>query len=229
MDPVDLTHRVESGMPVYPGDPAVSLEPHATMDADGYRVTRLSLGTHAGTHVDAPAHTEPDGATLDEFAVEEFRFDATFVDLAGLDAREPITPEMLPEGVDDVEAGTGVDGAADGLDTDLLVIRTGWGEYWGDQRYLDHPYLTPAAARRIAAAGCSVGLDTLNPDPTPTDRAGTDEPDGVPAHRELLGSGNFVFENLRLSTGLPEQFVVRAYPLRVDADGAPVRAVAASE
>lgn len=219
MDPVDLTRRLESGMPVYPGDPAVSLDPHATMDADGYRVTRLSLGTHAGTHVDAPAHTEPDGATLDEFAVGAFRFDATLVDLAGLDAREPITPEMLPDSL----------GSADGGDdTDLLVIRTGWGDYWGENRYLDHPYLTPTAARQIAASECAVGLDTLNPDPTPTEQAGAEEPAGVPAHRELLGAGLLVIENLRLPTGLPEEFVVRAYPLRVDADGAPVRAVAES-
>ncbi|MFC6785467.1 cyclase family protein [Halobaculum halobium] len=217
MHPTDLTRRIEPGMPVYPGDPGVSAESTATMDAEGYRVTRLSFTTHVGTHIDAPAHMEPDGATLDEYEIADFRFDARLVDLAGegdeggLDARAPITPSALPD-----DAG----GA------DMLVLRTGWGGYWGDERYFDHPYLTSAAARHVAGLDCAVGLDTINPDPTPTAQASDDEPDGVPAHRELLGSGRFIVENLDLGGDLPERFTLRAYPLRVDADGAPVRAVA---
>ncbi|MFC7136827.1 cyclase family protein [Halobaculum litoreum] len=222
MDPVDLTRRIEPGMPVYPGDPGVTAEASATMDDDGYRVTHLSFTTHVGTHIDAPAHMEPDGATLDAFGVGDFRFAARLVDLAGdadadrgLDAREPVTPAVLPDG-DALDA-----------DTDMLVLRTGWGDHWGEERYFDHPYLTAAAARHVADLGCAVGLDTINPDPTPTDRAGDDEPEGVPAHHELLGAGRFVVENLRLPGTLPERFVLRSFPLRVDADGAPVRAVAA--
>ncbi|PSQ06549.1 cyclase [Halobacteriales archaeon QS_6_71_20] len=220
MDPVDLTRRLEPGMPVYPGDPGVTAEQSATMETDGYRVTRLSFTTHAGTHIDAPAHMEPAGATLDEYDVGAFRFDARVVDLSGggaadaLGAREAIVPEHVP------------DPAAVDEGTDMLVLRTGWGSRWGEVSYLDHPYLAPRTAARIVDLGCAVGLDTINPDPTPTDRAGADEPEGVPAHRELLGAGEFVVENLRLPDRLPERFTLRAYPLRVDADGAPVRAVA---
>ncbi|WP_321170119.1 cyclase family protein [Halobaculum magnesiiphilum] len=226
MDPMDLTRPIEPGMPVYPGDPGVSADASATMDSDGYRVTHLSFTTHVGTHIDAPAHMEPEGATLDEYGIADFRFDARLVDLAGggrdsaddpvLDAREAIEPAMLPDG-DDLDA-----------DIDMLVLRTGWGAYWGDERYFDHPYLSPEAARHIADLDCAVGLDTINPDPTPTERAGeaNAEPEGVPAHHELLGAGTFIVENLDLSADLPERFTLRAYPLRVDADGAPVRAVA---
>ncbi|MFC7098657.1 cyclase family protein [Halobaculum marinum] len=226
MDPVDLTRRIEPGMPVYPGDPGVGADASATMDVDGYRVTHLSFTTHVGTHIDAPSHMEPDGATLDEFDVGAFRFDARLVDLTGdgsdgdrsddgddggLDAREPITPAHIPD-----DAG----------DAEMLVLRTGWGAHWGEERYYDHPYLTPAAARHVAALDCAVGLDTINPDPTPTPRSSPDEPEGVPAHHELLGAGQFIVENLALPADLPERFTLRAYPLRVDADGAPVRAVA---
>lgn len=211
MDPVDLTRRLEPGMPTYPGDPGVSTTASATMEADGYCVTQLSFTTHVGTHIDAPAHMEPDGATLDEFSVEAFRFDARVVDLTFLDAREPIAPAMLPA-------------EADGAD--MLVLRTGWGDHWGEPSYFDHPYLSRAAASHVAELECAVGLDTINPDPTPTDDAAADEPDGVPAHHELLGAGQFIVENLHLPVDLPSRFTLRAYPLRVDADGAPVRAVA---
>lgn len=56
----DLSQSVESGMQTYPGDPPVRVDPHADFDADGYRVTALAMGTHTGTHVDAPSHTEED-------------------------------------------------------------------------------------------------------------------------------------------------------------------------
>ncbi|GAA0257684.1 cyclase family protein [Halobaculum roseum] len=230
MEPVDLTRPIEPGMPVYPGDPGVSADASATMGSDGFRVTHLSFTTHVGTHIDAPAHMEPEGATLDEYGIADFRFDARLVDLAGgdrdsggdsaddpgLGARDPVTPAMLPDG-EDLDA-----------EVDMLVLRTGWGAYWGDERYFDHPYLRPEAARHIADLDCAVGLDTINPDPTPTERAGeaNAEPEGVPAHHELLGAGTFIVENLNLSADLPERFTLRAYPLRVDADGAPVRTVA---
>jgi kynurenine formamidase len=48
----------------------------------------------------------------------------------------------------------------------------------------------------------------------------------VPAHHALLGEGLPIVENLRNLGALPNRFTLHAYPLRLDADGAPVRAVA---
>ena len=53
-------------MPVWPGDPAVSLETVCTAETDGCRITRLTLGSHTGTHLDAPRHVLPGGSSLDE-------------------------------------------------------------------------------------------------------------------------------------------------------------------
>lgn len=213
---VDLTRRVESGMPTYPGDPDVEITPHATHDADGYRVSRLELGTHAGTHIDAPAHTEPDGATLGSFDVDRFRFDARLVDCRGVDANGAIGPEAVPE-------------ADAGGEREMLVFRTGWADEWGTDRMTDHPYLAPETAERCAERGYHVGTDALSPDPTggggDEDESGNDG-GGVPAHRALLGSGLLIVENLTNLGSVPERFELLAFPLRVDADGAPVRAVA---
>ena len=206
----DLSQPIETGMPVYPGDPEVEVAPHAAFGSDGHRVSRLGLGSHAGTHVDAPSHTEPAGRTLDEFEIEDFRFDARRVDLRDLDAREAVSPGSIPE-----------------TDADLLVLHTGWDEHWGTERYLDHPYLSPPTAERCAALYDAVAVDALNVDPTPSPSG--DEPEGVPAHHALLGSGTLVVENLTNLTGLPERFTLHAYPLALDGDGAPVRAVAEFE
>lgn len=211
---VDLTHPVENGMQIYPGDPPVSIAPAATMADDGARVSAFSLGSHAGTHVDAPAHTEPDGATLGAFDASAFRFEARLVDATGLSDRAIIRPQVLPD-LDD--AG----------DVDCLVFHTGWDAHWGTDRYLDHPHLAPETARRCADRGLAVGLDALSPDPTPAaDAVHGAEEAGVPAHHALLGAECLILENLTDFGSLPERFRLHAYPLAFDGDGAPVRALA---
>jgi arylformamidase len=53
---VDISSEVQDRMTVWPGDPEVSISPVAEIRTDGYKVTRISLGTHTGTHVDFPGH-----------------------------------------------------------------------------------------------------------------------------------------------------------------------------
>ncbi len=212
MPTTDCSHRLDGTGFVYPGDPPVAVEPHATMETDGYRVRRLSCGTHAGTHVDAPAHTESDGATVDALPIDRFRFDAVLVDLD--------RPPRAPVGVGRLAAADPPD------DADLLAVRFGWHDRWGTPAYRDHPYLTADAAAWCADRGYDVGLDTPNPDPTPPVGGWDDDDPGIPAHNELLGSGQVLVENLVLAD-VPGRFELRAYPLPVSAgDAAPVRAVA---
>ncbi|MFB6109944.1 MAG: cyclase family protein [Halodesulfurarchaeum sp.] len=204
----DLTHSFTDGMQTFPGDPGVEVRTERHLDSDGYRLTGLECTSHAGTHVDAPAHTEAAGKTLADLPIERFALEAVIVDCRDLGDREPIPSERVP------------DAAAD-----CVLFRTGWDEYWGTDRYLDHPYLAPETARLCADRGHAVGTDTLNPDPSPSPNRRSDEPTGYPAHHALLGEGLLIFENL---TGLdrpPERFELRAYPLPLGTDGAPVRAV----
>jgi kynurenine formamidase len=213
MPTADCSQPLDETGFVYPGDPPVEIDAHATVAVDGYRVTRLALGSHAGTHVDAPAHTEPDGRTIDEFTVERFRFDAAVVDVDAA-PREAVGPERLA--------------AADPpSDAELLAIRFDWSDRWGGDDYRDHPHLTRGAAAWCAERGYDVGLDTPNPDPTPpVDGCDEGSDPGFPAHRELLGADRLLVENLVLD-GLPARVDLRAYPLSVpEGDAAPVRAVA---
>lgn len=204
----DLSQDLASGQP-YPGDPPASVTPHATMTEDGYRVAELACSTHSGTHVDAPSHLREDGASLEAFDVADFRFDARVVDCTDLGEREPIPAERVPE-----------------TDGNLVVFHTGFAARWGEDGYFDHPYLSRAAAERCADQGCAVGLDAPSVDPTPTPNAGDDEPANYPAHHALLGEGVVLLENLANLAGLAERVTVHAYPLPVDADGAPARVVA---
>ena len=220
---IGLTRAVESGMPTYPGDPEVRIEPHATHESDGYRVSRVALGSHTGTHVDAPAHTEPDGATLGAFDPEDLRFDARVVDCRDAEAGEAIAPDVLER-----------DGTTAGLDeVSALVFRTGWADAWGTDRMLEHPYLAPETAGRCAEADVAVVTDALSPDPSggapDSDSASqADSGHDLPAHRALLGAGLPIVENVCNLGALPETgvFELIVCPLKIDADGAPARVLA---
>lgn len=209
---IDLSHRIETGMTVYPGDPSVSVEPHATHTRDGYRVSAAQLGSHTGTHVDAPAHVIADGRTLDAYSLDRFTFDAVRVDCTGLTDREPITAADVPD-----EAA------------DIAIFWTGWSAHWGTDRYFEHPYLTTDAAAACAERGYAVGVDTLSPDPTQTHDTDGAESSGFQAHHTLLAADNLIVENLCNLGELPRRFELRAYPVAIGGDGAPVRAVGVVE
>jgi kynurenine formamidase len=205
---IDLSHRIQTGMTVYPGDPSVCVEPHTTHTQDGYRVSAAQLGSHTGTHIDAPAHVIPEGQTVDSYSLDRFTFEAVRIDCTRLSDREPITVRDIPD--DEV---------------DLAVFWTGWSTHWGTDRYLNHPYLTPDAAAACAERGYAVGIDTLSPDPTPTQNTSESGSNGFQAHHTLLGADNLIIENLRNLEKVSNHFELRAYPLALGGDGAPVRAV----
>ncbi|MFD8700407.1 cyclase family protein [Kitasatospora purpeofusca] len=239
---VDLTHQVTTAMPVYPGDPAVLLEPALTTATAGVNVLAVHLGSQSGTHVDAPYHVDVTWPTLDGLPLERFTGPAVVADLRGLEPRAGVTAEQLAPALELAGEGT------------VLLLATGWARHWGTDTYLAHPSLTARAAEAIVAAGVrTVGVDALSVDPTPDPGPGdpavaalladlTDEHDQpaaeeptLAAHRVLLGApgGGVIAENLTdLRPLLAAQEAGRAvevslFPLRlVAADGAPVRAVA---
>ncbi|WP_245985050.1 cyclase family protein [Streptomyces tateyamensis] len=238
----DLTHQVTTGMPVYPGDPAVSLRPALTTATAGVNVLSVHLGSQSGTHVDAPYHVDVTWPTLDGLPLERFTGPAVLADLRALPARSAVTAGQLAPAL-----ARAVPGA-------VLLLATGWPRFWGTDRYLAHPHLTPGAAEAIVAAGIrTVGVDALSVDPTPDPGPGdpavaallaglADEHDAPPAaepqlaaHRILLGAegGGVICENLTDLTPLLEAqarerpISVSLFPLRLAAaDGAPARAVA---
>jgi len=70
MELIDLTCPLGPGLPEQPGDPPFALSPARSIAVDGYEVTRICLGSHTGTHVDAPRHFFPRGATLEQFPLD---------------------------------------------------------------------------------------------------------------------------------------------------------------
>ena len=204
----DLSHPLSTGMQVYPGDPSVNLSPALELERDGAAVTSLRLGSHTGTHVDAPAHTVAGGRAMDLVALEELVDDALVIRVPGLGDRATIGIEDLGDLPERVPS--------------IVVVDTGWARHFGTERALRHPALGVDAARLLVDRGMHVlGVDTLSPDPT--DAAGTTE---FPVHEVVLGGDGLIVENLTGLDGLPSRVRIGVFPLRLAGDGAPVRAVA---
>lgn len=222
---LDLSVPLGTGMPVYPGDPEVRITPALTVSGDGANVLALALGTHSGTHVDAPLHVNDGWEPLDSLPMAQF---TGLVELA--DAREAgaggvITAEHL-SGLR--TATSGVSGA--GSRDRILLLWTGFSDACGTGDYAQHPWLDADAAKLIVDRGYrAVGLDALSVDPS----AGHADGAGFPAHQILAGSGCVIIENLtgleRVSDALAggSDVEVFLFPLNIPgADGSPIRAMA---
>ena len=90
MKVIDLTHTIKAGMPVFPGTEPPKLDPASTFEKDGFRETLLTMYSHTGTHMDAPAHVREDGITLDKFGADKFVGKAIVVDCSDLSEGDTI-------------------------------------------------------------------------------------------------------------------------------------------
>jgi kynurenine formamidase len=211
---VDLSRRVDDATQVYPGDPEVRLEPATTLAAHGVNVLRVHIGSHSGTHVDAPYHFVEEGARIDALDPRLFVGPALILDVRGKGPRERVTADDLRPYKDRLSGGL------------IAVVRTGWEEHYGTPRYYDHPFLDLGAARLLLDAGVkTVAIDALSVDETLL--AGP-HPDGYPAHHAILGAGGVIAENLTNlgDIDFPEPFLSLLPVMLGGSDGAPVRAVA---
>ena len=208
---IDLTHTIESGMPVYPGTEPPILEPANTYDRDGFRETKISMYSHTGTHMDPPAHLFRDKETLDAFPPEQFIGKALVIDCTSLKEGEPITMDHLSR------YGTKAETA------DFLLFYLGWDARWGSEAYFgDYPCIDDSVLEYILEGSYKgIGFDVIGLDPIA---------DGnLTRHKKLFQTRDIInIENL-CNLGLcgNELFWFSCFPLKIrDCDGSPIRAVA---
>lgn len=202
---IDVSVPITSEMPAWPGDPPVWVrEVQPFQEDDPARVSVLSMSSHTGTHVDAPAHFIEDGATIDEIDPDVGLGEAHVVDVG---EAAVVEPEHL--------------GSVDLEEVDRLLIRTrNSPQLWERGEFVQtFAHLSTETAEHLAEAGLDlVGIDYLSV-------AGY-ETNEVPVHQALLDAGVWILEGLNLA-GVPEGAVELAcLPLKVEeCDGAPARAM----
>ena len=194
---VDLSIPIRQNMPVYPGDPEVIVELADTFEQSGYEGHNVTIGTHAGTHIDAPLHMIEGGDDLSAFPLETFVGRGKLVEGFSLEALQAAG----------VQAG------------DIVLFRSGASVRFEEESYFtDYPVLDAATVEALVAAKVKlVGIDTCS----------ADNEEGFPNHKALLGAGIPIIENVtNLQVLQDKQFRVYALPLSLAQDAAPARVVA---
>jgi arylformamidase len=198
----DISVPVRADMPIYAGDPDVELE-RASSIADGghANVSKLSMGVHTGTHVDAPVHFLEGAPGMESVPLEALCGPAVVVDGTSIEGDSI--------GESDLEAI----GIPEGAERVLLKTRNS--ELWNQDEFTrDFLRLDGSGARFVVGRGIRmIGIDYLS--------VGDHE-----AHRELLGAGVVPVEGLDLRRIEPGEYTFVCLPVDlVGSDGAPARAI----
>lgn len=204
----DVTRTLHAGMPTWPGEPGPALTPIKQMAAGHPAdVSHLALGVHTGTHVDAPSHFIPGGATVDSLSLDALVGPARVVDIKHPGAIGQ--SELEAAGLGDVQR---------------VLFRTRNSHEWSDSEFRhDFVYLEPQAARWLVERGTLlVGVDYLS-----VESYAAAEP---LTHRTLLGAGVVIVEGLDLKEVPAGDYLLTCLPLKLaGADGAPARVVLTRE
>ncbi|MEB0003005.1 cyclase family protein [Cryobacterium sp. RTC2.1] len=211
---VDLSVPVGAGTQVYPGDPVLEFSVHSTIERDGFNLLNVSMGSQTGTHVDAPFHFSETGLKIDEIPLERFVGRGVIVDARAAGPRGRIGWEFIEPVADQVRPGS------------IILLHTGWSEYYGTDRYFENPFLDADACRRLIGLGVrTFAIDAINIDETPDE---THPGEGFPVHHLIADVDGVIGENLTNIAAIDFTApVISLLPIAFEAaDGAPVRAVA---
>jgi kynurenine formamidase len=210
---IDLTHRIEERMPVFPGDPPPEIRQVMTLGPDMCTVQSICFNNHIGTHLDAPSHFLEGGMTVDQIPLKSLIGKAVILDFTAKGKNDLITIEDLQSYKYRILPGSRV------------LIKTGWDvNFTSGAFYEGFPCLTLEAAEFLAALKISLlGMDTPSPSPL-------DDP-GQSIHKTLLVAGIVILESAKNLTLIDrDQCQIIVLPPSIkDFSGAPCRVVAVLE
>ena len=209
MKVTDLTHIICSDMPVFPGTEKPIFEKASTLEKDGFQEAKITMYSHTGTHIDAPAHMLSDGPYLNDLDIEHFIGNATILDFSNENMKliDVGSLKSYEEKIKNVE---------------FIIIKTGWSKYWGHKKYFeDFPSLSEESAQWLSKFNLKgIGIDAISIDDINSTT--------FAVHKILLPKNIIIIENLtNLDSIKNEYFILSIMPLKnKNADGSPVRAIA---
>lgn len=203
----DISVPISKEIPVWPGDPKVVVERVSKIeDGANANVSRLDIGCHTGTHVDAPFHFLPGGATIESLSLDVL-----------------IGPVQVIGIADDISIITGDVIRTCGIreDTTRVLFKTVSSTFWakyGSQFRTEFVGIDEAGAKELVVRGVMlVGMDYLSVSPFKMSR---------PTHEAFLKASVILLEGLDLSLIEPGDYNLVCLPINLKgADGAPARAV----
>ena len=189
---IDFSQPVFHECPNCPTHPMVTVEIVADHKWDDWRLEKITMSSHTGSHVKVPLHLLPDGKSVDEFPLEVFIGQAVVADLRDVPAVEALTGGHLKRRL------------PDDLKDKIVLLMTGWGAKRAPNRewFYFSPFLAPSGAEWLVGHGVrAVGIDHYS-------IGGAREPENSQTHRILLEAGLWIVEELNL----PEEILDEQQP-----------------
>jgi len=202
----DVTVPIRAGMPIYEGDPTLSIEPWSAMaKGDSANVSFLHFGAHTGTHVDAPAHFIEGANKIDSLPLDVLIGPARVMRVP--DDRMEIDPEFLS--------------GCDLTNVKRVLFHTRNSSFWNEGFRKDFTHVVPEAAELLVERGIKlVGNDYLSVEKFHSGHHRT--------HLTLLRNGIVIVEGLNLSDVPAGDYELLCLPMKIAdgaGDGAPARVV----
>jgi arylformamidase len=200
----DITLPLYSGQVVWPGDPSVEITPLSEISSgQPVNISLISLGSHTGTHIDAPRHILDHGQGADQIWPEKLMGICQVLDLT---SSEQV---ILPEGIKKAGFYPRIP---------RILFKTKNSTYAGDQKFhRDYVSLSQEAAEwLIEKKSQLIGIDYLSIESFDTS--------DYPVHRILLSQGVVLLEGIVLKHVPPGVYELICAPLKIiQGDGAPAR------
>lgn len=193
---IDITRPIYHGMPVCNGDPQVCFEPVLCAAHNGVNVAKVCMGTHSGTHIDAPSHFLASAGTVDRIPLESLIGPCFVVKIR---AEGPVGRGILQQCLPRPHPRR-------------ILMKTGAGMS-GSTTYLD----AQGAAYLVEYGTLLIGTEEMSIESAAGDGS---------VHTALLKAGIAILESLDMRRAAPGEYDLVALPLLLKGlDGAPCRAI----
>lgn len=202
MEIIDISMEISEDMICYPGNPETKIQKYREIPEDSTTESRIYFGSHTGTHVDAPEHVREYGETVKELELDNFYGSSQVLNLTGCSeniGRQDLEEKKIAE--------------------DIVLLKTENSLIGYDEFREDFTYATLEAVEYLIEQGVkTVGIDYLS--------LVNFEDEGSPgeAHRRANQEMTLI-EGLDLSDAEEGRYTFSGIPLKMDTDGAPMRAV----
>ncbi|MBI2051674.1 cyclase family protein [Candidatus Roizmanbacteria bacterium] len=198
---IDLSLPLNSKTVIYPSNPEMTVE--SLKSESGNFLSKITFGSHTGTHIDAPSHSVRGGKSIDQIDLERFIGPCRVIDC---------TASKVSISLEDVKRSRP-------KKEERLLFKTSNSKRGFEIFYEDFVFLSPEAAAYLATSEVAlVGIDSLS-----IKQKGS--PDNTP-HTALLSKGIPILEGIDLSQVSPGDYYLIVLPLRFTGlDGSPARAV----
>ncbi len=202
---IDITVSLRSNMVHWPGNPPIEAEFVMQISkGDICNVSKLSLGVHSATHMDAPLHFFENGISIDMMPLEATIGRARVIEIADTESIKPT--ELEPHNIQQGER--------------ILFKTINSSRYWSSDTFVENfVYISKEAAQYLADKQIqTVGVDYLS--------VGGFYQDGPETHHALLGAGIWIIEGLDLAAVPPGDYELICLPIKLmGREGASARAI----